>query len=256
MSDMPPNAPPPLPGRSAASIQPAKKRGVFSTLVSLLAAGFTVFAIYTAVFPFFCRDCFYVETVSMNDVFAKLGQDRDDIRSAVVAADKAIDARKYRDRAFDFDSAGHVNSTNSRKPHGRSVGDVVFGDPNEIVHGTLERLHFFDYKIPVLDISLQTLSDIIEALTGWQREKVSIQLSCTGNCEPPTWRGRMRFGESGEVIEALGSEMLKHITQGSYRMFAHRADVATNNIDPIDFFAFMAFESKDSLILVRGICCY
>jgi hypothetical protein len=101
MSHTPTNTvPPPLPASSAPPAVTSAKRGWWSIAALVLAAGVAAFAVYSAVSPFFCTGCFYLETVSMNDDFAKFGYDRRSIQDTIVAADKTIEASDLPKRIF------------------------------------------------------------------------------------------------------------------------------------------------------------
>jgi hypothetical protein len=236
--------PPPLPASSSVpSAEKSAKRGWLSIPASILAIGVAVFAIYSAVSPFFCSDCFYIKTLSMNDAFAKFGYDREFVLDMIVAADKAIEAGDYPRRIFYFDSSGHVGSINGQHLK-NEVGNIVFGDPKTVRHGTLEQLRLIEYKIPGLDIGLAALMDIVETVAGTKLRKVSIQLSCTGTCEAQTWHARIGFDEDKHVVEVSGADMLRYVNQVSYPMFLRRLDVTAANVNPVDFLSFVTFEAK------------
>jgi hypothetical protein len=231
------------PSASASSDEIESKRGWLSTIVKIAGAGVVVFAIYSAVSPFFCSECFFLESVAMNDMFAKLGYDSKFVQGGIAAADEAIEANDYRKRIFDFDSDGHVGSIYHQLTT-QSVGNIVFGEPKTVEHGKLEELHFFKYEIPGLGIGLEALAEIIESITSWKRRKVSKELSCTPNCGPDTWLARVQFDGAPQIIDVSGADMLRYVRERSEGMFLEQSNVTPNSVTPADFFAFVAFETK------------
>jgi hypothetical protein len=125
----------------------------------------------------------------------------------------------------------------------KEAGNVVFGDPALVPHGTLDRIHLIDYKIPGLDIGLDALAEIVESLTGWRLHKVTVDLNCTGGCEARTWRALLHFG-SNQTFQVSGTDFPRYVDQGADLMFLQRYGATPDSVNPVDFFAFVSFEAK------------
>jgi hypothetical protein len=86
----------------APSFSSWKKISTFS-LTSILIGLLVCFGLYSVIEPFFCSNCFYIDSVNLDDSFSKLGYEREFIKDTIVTADRAIAARDLPRRMFNFE---------------------------------------------------------------------------------------------------------------------------------------------------------
>ncbi|MET2832228.1 hypothetical protein [Mesorhizobium shangrilense] len=236
---------------SASAPAPESKGQSYKSLGVLLTILVFAAILFMWLKPLWCGTCYYVDSIQMSAAFQKFGFQSDYLKQQLAYADASV-APDALDLSFDFDESGRNRSVGYQgrhlDPDFKDIGTIRFKlNPNEKVSHILY-FSGIDYKIPVVDISVSDVIQIIQYYMGIRRNTIDIYLDCESNCSIIDVSARLVFNkDSGNSMEITGSDMKLYFDHGEETAFLPIMIPSRTQPIPLDLVRFIAFKAKSVL---------